>query len=61
LAGRGKTRTDQLIVDIKTDPHSPMAIRGTVPEMNQESFYQAFGVKQGDKMYLPPDKRVVLW
>jgi putative endopeptidase len=58
---RGKTRTDQLIVDIKTDPHSPMAIRGTVPEMNQESFYQAFGVKQGDKMYLPPDKRVVLW
>jgi putative endopeptidase len=58
---RGKTRTDQLIVDIKTNPHSPMAIRGTVPEMNQASFYQAFGVKEGDKMYLPPDKRVVIW
>jgi predicted metalloendopeptidase len=58
---RGKTRTDQLIVDIKTNPHSPLAIRGTVPEMNQAPFYEAFGVKDGDKMYLPPEKRVVLW
>jgi putative endopeptidase len=58
---RGKTRPDQLIVDIKTNPHSPLAIRGTVPEMNQASFYEALGVKQGDKMYLSPEKRVVLW
>jgi putative endopeptidase len=58
---RGKTRTDQLIVDIKTNPHSPLAVRGTVPEMNQATFYEALGIKDGDKMYLPPDKRVVLW
>jgi putative endopeptidase len=58
---RGKTRNDQLIVDIKTNPHSPMSIRGTVPEMNQAPFYQAFGIKDGDKMYLPEDKRVTLW
>jgi putative endopeptidase len=58
---RGKTRTDQLIVDIKTNPHSPLAVRGTVPEMNQASFYEALGIKQGDKMYLSPEKRVVLW
>lgn len=58
---RGKTRTDQLIVNIKTDPHSPMSIRGTVPEMNQAPFYEAFGIKDGDKMYLPQDKRVALW
>jgi putative endopeptidase len=58
---RGKTRTDQLIVDIKTNPHSPIAIRGTVPEMNQAAFYEALGIKQGDKMYLSPEKRVVLW
>ncbi len=58
---RGKTRTDQLIVDIKTNPHSPLAVRGTVPEMNQATFYEALGIKDGDKMYLPPEKRVVLW
>jgi putative endopeptidase len=58
---RDKTRTDQLVVAIKVDPHSPLAIRGTVPEMNQASFYEAFGVKEGDKMYLPPEKRVALW
>jgi putative endopeptidase len=58
---RGKERTDQLVVGIKTDPHSPMAIRGTVPEMNQAPFYEAFGIKEGDKMYLPPEKRVALW
>jgi putative endopeptidase len=58
---RGKTRTNDLIVGIKTDPHSPEAIRGTVPEMNQAPFYDAFGVKEGDKMYLSPEKRVSLW
>jgi putative endopeptidase len=58
---RSKTRTNALIVRIKTDPHSPDEIRGTVPEMNQASFHEAFGVKEGDKMYLPPEKRVSLW
>jgi predicted metalloendopeptidase len=29
--------------------------------MNQESFYEAFGVIDGDRMYLPPEKRVTLW
>jgi len=58
---RGKTRTNALVVLIKTDPHSPESIRGTVPEMNQAPFYEAYGVKEGDKMYLPPEKRVSLW
>ena len=58
---RGKTRTNALIELIKTDPHSPESVRGTVPEMNQAPFYDAYGVKEGDKMYLPPEKRVSLW
>jgi len=58
---RGKARDNDVIVRIKTDPHSPPAIRGTVPEMNQASFYDAFGIKEGDKMYLAPEKRVSLW
>jgi putative endopeptidase len=26
--------------------------------VNQESFYSAFEVKEGDKMYVPPKKRI---
>jgi putative endopeptidase len=58
---RAKTRDDEAISRIKSDPHSPAQIRGTVPEMNQTPFYESFGVKPGDKMYLPAEQRVVLW
>jgi len=58
---RAKTRDNEAIVRIKSDPHSPAQFRGAVPEMNQTPFYEAFGVKQGDKMYLPPEQRVSIW
>ncbi|HWG77038.1 MAG TPA: M13-type metalloendopeptidase [Steroidobacteraceae bacterium] len=58
---RAKTRENTLILRLKSDPHSPERFRGTIPEMNQAPFYTAFGIKPGDKMYLPPDKRVSLW
>jgi putative endopeptidase len=58
---RGKVREAEAIQRIKTDPHSPPAVRGTAPLRNQPGFYAAFGLKQGDKMYLPPDQRVSIW
>jgi putative endopeptidase len=58
---RSKTRENEAIVRIKSDPHSPAQFRGELPERNQAGFYEAFGVKEGDKMYLPPDQRVTLW
>jgi predicted metalloendopeptidase len=58
---RGKVREAEAIQLIKTDPHSPPAVRGTAPLRNQEGFYAAFGVKSGDKMYLPRDQRVNIW
>jgi len=58
---RGKVREADAIQRIKTDPHSPPAVRGTAPVVNQEGFYAAFGVKEGDKMYLPPGRRVGIW
>jgi len=58
---RSKARDDDTIVRIKSDPHSPGEIRGLVPEMNQASFYEAFDVKPGDRMYLPPEQRVTIW
>jgi putative endopeptidase len=58
---RGKMREAEAIQRIKTDPHSPSAVRGTAPLRNQDGFYAAFGVKSGDKMYLPKDQRVNIW
>jgi len=58
---RGKVREDEAIQRIKVDPHSPPAVRGTAPLVNQSGFYSAFGVKSGDKMYLAPDQRVIIW
>ena len=58
---RGKVREAEAIQRIKTDPHSPPAVRGTAPLRNQAGFYDAFGLKPGDKMYLPPEQRVNIW
>ena len=58
---RAKIRDNDLIRRIKTDPHSPDRTRGTLPLRNQAGFYSAFDVKEGDRMYLPSDKRVSLW
>ncbi|MDY7536897.1 M13-type metalloendopeptidase [Undibacterium sp. RTI2.1] len=58
---RSKMRDQQQIVQVKTDPHSPGQFRANGTMVNQPGFYEAFDVKQGDKMYLPPEKRVILW
>jgi putative endopeptidase len=58
---RGKVREAEAIQRIKTDPHSPPAVRGSAPLRNQAGFYAAFGLKPGDKMYLPPEQRVNIW
>jgi len=58
---RGKVREAETIQRIKSDPHSPPAVRGTATLRNQAGFYAAFGLKPGDKMYLPPDRRVNIW
>ncbi|MGH8259893.1 MAG: M13 family metallopeptidase, partial [Steroidobacteraceae bacterium] len=58
---RSKMREPQLILLLKSDPHSPPPVRGSLPLENQPAFYAAFDVKPGDRMYLPPQKRVIIW
>jgi predicted metalloendopeptidase len=58
---RLKMREAAQIQQIKTDPHSPGQFRANGPMRNQPGFYDAFGVKAGDKMYLPPKDRVIMW
>jgi predicted metalloendopeptidase len=58
---RSKMREQQQIVQVKTDPHSPGEFRANGTLRNQPGFYDAFGLKQGDKMYLAPNERVIIW
>jgi putative endopeptidase len=44
-----------------SNPHSPPHFRAVGATRNVDDWYTAFDVKPGDKMYLPPDKRVNLW
>lgn len=58
---RSKMRDEAIKNQVKTDPHSPGMYRAYVPLQNVESFYQAFNIKEGDKLYVKPDDRVKIW
>ena len=44
-----------------SDPHSPPRYRVNGVLRNMPEFYDAFGVVEGDGMYLPPEQRVKIW
>ncbi|WP_089057013.1 M13 family metallopeptidase [Flavobacterium plurextorum] len=58
---RTKSRDEAIKNQVKTDPHSPGMYRAYVPIQNMDAFYNAFGIKSGDKMFVSPDKRVKIW
>eukprot|EP01088_Endostelium_zonatum_P003274 TRINITY_DN14484_c0_g1_i1.p1 TRINITY_DN14484_c0_g1~~TRINITY_DN14484_c0_g1_i1.p1 ORF type:complete len:627 (+),score=131.06 TRINITY_DN14484_c0_g1_i1:537-2417(+) len=45
---------------LAVDPHAPTSFRGNLVR-NLDEFYEIFNIKPGDKMYLAPEKRVVMW
>lgn len=50
-----------LRTQVLTDPHAPGMYRANGPLSNFDPFYEAFGVKEGDKMYRPSEERVKIW
>jgi predicted metalloendopeptidase len=58
---RSKMRDEALKNQVKTDPHSPGMYRAYVPIQNVDSFYSAFNIKEGDGMFVAPEKRVKIW
>ena len=44
-----------------TDVHSPSRFRVDGPMRNVDAWYEAWGVKPGDKLYLAPQERVRIW
>ena len=43
------------------DVHGPAILRANMPPRNFEEWYRTFNVKKTDKMYIAPNKRVVVW
>jgi len=58
---RGKMVEKSLRNRVATDPHSPGEFRALGSLSNMPEFYQAFDVKEGDAMYIAPEKRVKIW
>lgn len=58
---RSKMRDEALKNQVKTDPHSPGMYRAYVPIQNVDAFYSAFNIKEGDGMFVTPEKRVKIW
>ncbi|MBQ8046366.1 MAG: M13 family metallopeptidase [Prevotella sp.] len=58
----GQNITEQEIRQrVKNDPHSlgEWRVNGALPHV--DAWYEAFGVKQGDKMFIPKSERLDLW
>lgn len=58
---RGNMRPEYLKNMLQTNPHSPGNFRGNIPLTNMQEFYDAFGVKEGDKMYRKKEDRAEIW
>ncbi|SHM93246.1 M13 family metallopeptidase [Polaribacter sp. KT 15] len=58
---RTKMRDEALKNLIMTNTHAPGMYRAYMPLKNVDAFYEAFDVKEGDKMYLKPEERVRIW
>ena len=58
---RNKYRDEALRQQIMTDPHAPSKYRANGAVRNVPEFYEAFDVREGDALYLPPEERVKIW
>ena len=58
---RSKGRDAEVQRRLAVDPHSPPEFRCNGVIRNLAEFYEAFGVKEGDKLWLPADRRVRIW
>ena len=57
----GNVRPEEILKRTKSDPHSlgKWRVDGALPQI--QAWYEAFGIKAGDPMYVPVEKRVSIW
>lgn len=61
LGWMSQERKERLANQVMIDVHAPAKERVNGPVVNVPEFYEAFGVKPGDKMYRPDSLRVNIW
>lgn len=61
LGWLGHARDASLAMQVMTDVHAPNFLRVNGPVSNMPEFYEAFGIKEGDKMWRADSVRVKIW
>src|ERR1035437_968104 len=61
LGWLGQIRDESLKNRLMTDVHSPAKYRVNGPFVDVDEFYTTFGIKPGDKMFVPDSLRVKIW
>ncbi len=56
-----KARPEYLKMKLAVDVHGPNVLRANMPPRNFREWYDTFGVKESDGMYIAPEKRIVIW
>ena len=56
-----KAKPEYQALLLQVDVHGPCYLRANMPPRNFPEWYETFGVKKSDGMYLAPSKRVVIW
>lgn len=57
----GDYREESMRSQLLTNPHSPGKWRVNGTLTNVPEWYDAFGIKAGDKLFTPEDKRAMIW
>jgi len=60
-AWAGKAKPEAILQQTTSDPHSFRKFRVNGVVRNIDAWYKAFGIKPGDALYIPPEKRARIW
>ena len=56
-----KARDEYVQMLLKIDVHSPAKLRANIQVRNFPEWYETFDVKETDQMFIPEDKRIIIW
>ena len=56
-----KARPEYAQMLLAVDVHGPCVLRANIPPRNFKEWYEAFNVQETDKMYIAPEKRIIIW
>ena len=56
-----KAREEYIKLLLASDVHSPAKLRANIQPRNFKEWYEAFDVKETDQMFIPANKRIIIW